>query len=298
MASGGVRGVNALAMVEEAGSWSSRRPALRYVQQRASGKIACAVGRQLMCINTYPLPGDNDVLCSLLLGMATRSATVQSPHGPSFAHLYDPSTDDVGLIPFCLAYMSASMWISAANDYIEAPLVFGCLEDLAFIIRVILRYYGKMPQSPQASGGGESVMEGRFDDGVAITAEGMPLATQTTICAALGNNYVTSKDLRWLASCKGTGGGLDPCVIHMVCGGVDGGQGLFGCSLQLCREVGPSRVDADGHWRYSVGTDDLDKNIFVCTPVRIIYPLGHAGHNNNFLQAGDAHIVNHSHCGA
>uniref|UniRef100_A0A8R7K211 Uncharacterized protein n=1 Tax=Triticum urartu TaxID=4572 RepID=A0A8R7K211_TRIUA len=52
MASGGVRGVNALAMVEEAGSWSSRRPALRYVQQRASGKIACAVGRQLMLRKT------------------------------------------------------------------------------------------------------------------------------------------------------------------------------------------------------------------------------------------------------
>uniref|UniRef100_A0A8R7K0T3 Uncharacterized protein n=1 Tax=Triticum urartu TaxID=4572 RepID=A0A8R7K0T3_TRIUA len=28
----------------------------------------------------------------------------------------------------------------------------------------------------------------------------------------------------------------------MVCGGVDGGQGLFGCSLQLCREVGGGRA--------------------------------------------------------
>ena len=34
-----------------------------------------------------------------------------------------------------------------------------------------------MPQSPRASGGGESVVEGRFDHGVAITAEGMPLTT-------------------------------------------------------------------------------------------------------------------------
>ena len=150
--------------------------------------------------------------------------------------------------------------------------------------------------------------------------------------------------------------------------------------MSFLLKIRPSRVDADGHWRYSVGTDDLDKNIFVCTPsgsvyihlnfhiqfpsvrrqqgdnalvfsekissgtsfgrmtshvgrswserittflcqiikysigseknrnhekcccwmsVRIIYPLGHAGHNsNNFLQAGDAHIVNHSHCGA
>ena len=31
------------------------------------------------------------------------------------------------------------------------------------------------------------------------------------------------------------------------------------------------RVDAEGHWRYSVGTDDLDKNIFVCTPSGSVY---------------------------
>uniref|UniRef100_A0A8R7JZB8 Uncharacterized protein n=1 Tax=Triticum urartu TaxID=4572 RepID=A0A8R7JZB8_TRIUA len=64
----------------------------RFVQPR--GKEAC--------VNRFPQchPSDNDVLCSLLLGMATRSATVQSPHGPSVR----------SLIPFCLAYMSASMW--------------------------------------------------------------------------------------------------------------------------------------------------------------------------------------------
>ena len=44
----GQAAVIALAMVREAGSRSSRRPALRYVQQRASGKIACAAGRQSM----------------------------------------------------------------------------------------------------------------------------------------------------------------------------------------------------------------------------------------------------------
>ena len=36
-------------------------------------------------------------------------------------------------------------------------------------------------------------------------------------------------------------------------------------------KIRPSRVDADGHWRYSVGTDDLDKNIFVCTPSGSVY---------------------------
>ena len=38
----------------------------------------------------------------------------------------------------------------------------------------------------------------------------------------------------------------DNCLksLHgmQVCGGVDGGQGLFGCSLQLCREVGGGRA--------------------------------------------------------
>ena len=36
-------------------------------------------------------------------------------------------------------------------------------------------------------------------------------------------------------------------------------------------KIRPSCVDADGHLRYSVGTDDLDKNIFVCTPSGSVY---------------------------
>ena len=57
---------------------------------------------------------------------------------------------------------------------------------------------GRCHQHPRASGGAESTVEGRFGHGVAITPDGMPLATQTIIRAALDNKDLTNKALRWL----------------------------------------------------------------------------------------------------
>ena len=45
----------------------------------------------------------------------------------------------------------------------------------------------------------------------------------------------------------------------------------FAWVVSFLLKIRPSRVDADGHWRHSVGTDDLDKNIFVCTPSGSVY---------------------------